>query len=138
MFVYMTTNYCDDTYSFYLFLYPYVCFKQDSESVKLQIKSQIILYLSGGGALLSGGGGGGAGELLSGFNSKVKHKRYFRVAVIFGGPIIIGILRLQLISGAGGGLPYKRGGSARCWAFLVHTNDILNHRYSRTFTNGHL
>ena len=58
MFVYMTTNYCDDTYSFYLFLYPCVCFKQDSESVKLQIKSQIILYLSGGGRYFRGGGGG--------------------------------------------------------------------------------
>ena len=43
--------------------------------------------------LLSGGGGGGGGALLSGFNSKVKNKRYFRVAVIFGGPVIIGILR---------------------------------------------
>ena len=29
---------CDDTCSFYLFLYPYVRFKQDS--VKLKIKSQ--------------------------------------------------------------------------------------------------
>ena len=33
------------------------------------------------------------GPLLSGFNCKVKNKRYFRVAVIFGGPVIIGILR---------------------------------------------
>ena len=44
MFVYMTTNYCDDTYSFYLFLYLYVCFKLDS--VKLKIKSQMILYFN--------------------------------------------------------------------------------------------
>ena len=49
MFVYYTSKIlfvlydnCDDTYSFYLFLYPYVCFKQDS--VKLKIKSQMILY----------------------------------------------------------------------------------------------
>ena len=55
MFICMTTNYCDDTYSFYLFLYPYVCFKQDS--VKLKIKSQMILYLSGGGRYFRGGGG---------------------------------------------------------------------------------
>ena len=45
MFVYYTSKIlfvlydnCDDTYSFYLFLYPYVRFKQDS--VKLKIKSQ--------------------------------------------------------------------------------------------------
>ena len=68
MFACMTTNYCDDTYSFYLFLYPYVCFKQDS--VKLKIKSQRILCLSGGDVTFGGGGGGAA--LLLGFNSKVK------------------------------------------------------------------
>ena len=33
---------CHDKYSFYLFLYPYVCCKQDS--VKLKMKSQMILY----------------------------------------------------------------------------------------------
>ena len=45
MFVYYTSQIlfalydnCDDTCSFYLFLYPYVRFKQDS--VKLRIKSQ--------------------------------------------------------------------------------------------------
>ena len=53
MFVYLTTNYCDDTYSFYLFLYPYVCFKQDS--VKHKINTQMILYLSGGGVTFGGG-----------------------------------------------------------------------------------
>ena len=49
MFVYYTSKIlfvlydnCDDTYNFYLFLYPYVCFKEDS--VKLKIKSQMILY----------------------------------------------------------------------------------------------
>ena len=49
MFVYYTSKIlfvfydnCDDTYSFYLFLYPYVYFKQNS--VKLKIKSQMILY----------------------------------------------------------------------------------------------
>ena len=49
MFVYYTSKIlfvlydnCDDTYSIYLFLYPYVCFKQDS--VKLKRKSQMILY----------------------------------------------------------------------------------------------
>ena len=51
MFVYYTLKIlfvlydnCDDTYSFYLFLYPYVCFKQDS--VKLKIKSKMILYFN--------------------------------------------------------------------------------------------
>ena len=51
MFVYYTSKIffvlydnCDDTYSFYLFLYPYVCFKHDS--VKLKIKSQMILYFN--------------------------------------------------------------------------------------------
>ena len=67
MFVYMTTNHCDDPYSFYLFLYRYVCFKQDS--VKLKIKSQMILYLSRVGGVTFGG----RGALLSGFNSKVKN-----------------------------------------------------------------
>ena len=33
---------CVDTYSFYQFLNPYLCFKQDS--VKLKIKSQMILF----------------------------------------------------------------------------------------------
>ena len=49
MFVYYTSKIlfvlydnCDDTYNFHLFLYPYVCFKQDS--VKLKIKWQMILY----------------------------------------------------------------------------------------------
>ena len=49
MFVYYTSQIlfalydnCDDTYSFYLFLYPYVRFKQDS--VKLKIKSQNDFY----------------------------------------------------------------------------------------------
>ena len=67
MFVYMTTNYCDDTYSFYPFLHPYVCFKQDS--VKLKIKSQVILYLSGGGRYFREGGvtSGGGGRYFRGF-----------------------------------------------------------------------
>ena len=60
----------------------------------------VYIFLSGhflraaiiGGALLSGG------PLLSGFNSKVKNKRYFRVAVVFGGPVIIGILRYVFIN----------------------------------------
>jgi len=35
----------------------------------------------------------GRGALLFRFNSKVSNKRYFQVAIIFGRPVIIGILQ---------------------------------------------
>ena len=62
----------------------------------IKMQNTVYIFLSGHflrGPLLSGGSLLSGGPLLSGFNSKVKNKRHFRVAVIFGGPVIIGILR---------------------------------------------